>query len=104
LDEKVEDGEKEHSMASVAKAFSELEASIAEPFLQMGSVRRVLGRIADLNAEVGKSASSSPQLLSRLKVFQLRINDVTLAVKKGEENEARIALAEARAVMEGLFL
>jgi hypothetical protein len=103
LDEEVEDGGKEHAKASLAKAFSELEASIAEPFLQTGSVRRVLERIAALNAEVGKAASS-PELLSRLKVFQLRINDITLAVKKGDENEARTASAEAKAVMEGIFL
>jgi hypothetical protein len=103
LDEQEEDGVKEHGRTSLSNAFSQLESSMVGPFLQTGSAREVLGRIAALNAEVGKAALSSPELLSRLKVLQVGINDVTRAVKNGDENDAKIALAEARAVLEELF-
>ena len=89
---------------SLRRAFSELESSLAgedrDPTLP---VARVLGLISALNQEIGRLASASPDAVIPMKELQNRVNAVTLAVKAGRWEEAKLAMRGARAVLTRLL-
>ncbi|HXW37207.1 MAG TPA: hypothetical protein VEJ36_04810 [Nitrososphaerales archaeon] len=82
------------------KAYSEVEDSLELDAKTKDNPQRALRAIFELNREIGRLANDSPSAALEMKELQLKVNEVTKAVKAGKLAEAKVFLRDARLSIE----
>jgi hypothetical protein len=83
----------------MVELFGRLEAEVTKMGTKDYDKKAILGRVFELNNEIGRTARVEPRRMQAMKDLQVWVNGVTSAVKHGETKRALEALTEARRVL-----
>ena len=82
------------------KAFSSVESSLTWRRPEDG--RRTLRLVLALNQEIGRLAKRRPEVGAEARELQKRVNVLTLATKAGRNDDALLALEDAKEALSAL--